>query len=115
MAGTAFGPMNIIVNQTDTTLSFPVGQGVDSEIRLLAFGSTMYWLHDFDLSKAKFLIYKTEIMVAPTSKRSENYIVEGILKCLAQCLAQAKVRKRSPWCGVVIIIIQDIVSGERNR
>lgn len=78
MAGTAFGPMDIIVNQTDTALSFPVGQGVDSEIRLLAFGSTIYWLRDFDLSKAKFIINKTEIMVAPTSKRSENYMVEGV-------------------------------------
>lgn len=85
-----------------------------TEVGLLAFESTIYWLCDFDLSKAKFLIYKTKIMVASTSKRGENYMVEGIKKCLAQCLARAKVRKRSPWCEVVIIILPDNVEKQTN-
>lgn len=61
MAGTAFGAMDITVNQTDTAWPFPVRQAVDSKVRLLAFESIMYWLWDFNLSKAKFLICKMEI------------------------------------------------------
>lgn len=39
MPGTVLGAGDVVVNQTDTTLPFPVDEGVGSEVRLLGLES----------------------------------------------------------------------------